>query len=640
MSDTGSNLSDFIYDYLSKIAKANADKSYDVTGTVTRVEDGIAFVKFENEKIETPVEQTISVKPGDIVKVRVSERKAWIIGNSTVPPTGDAKAIEAATEAGLAKIEAAAAQKSAAIAEEKADDAIEAATVGVDQKLSAYDAAVQEFTNLLANAYGMYRSEIPDPNNPGAFVYALHNAPTYETSTFAMFANSNGLFMATRDDVDDTWTITSALASDGSALVNILTAVGINAEWIKTGTLTLGGMNNTYGVLHVLNEDGELVGEWDKDGIDLINRGYTSTAQLWSTVYDPDNPDRFLRRARLSEGALWFEENNWGSAIGFNATGIDWHQNGYLVLHFNADWGASDGTSAPSARLYTAADFMIKAMHSVGGDPYIHFYGSNSDLYYAANEHYFISSFDQTTQYRLGFTVYGNARVDKSTDSGATWATDHYLLKTTENAKGIQTPNTAGYTTDDYGNPVHQRSTNTDTWNIKNNAGTNKFSVNFETGETTMATPLAISQGGTGATTRLAAFKNITNQNVGSNAQYFVTLTQNWASAGYSSKADVLTALNIKCPALWSGGLSAVNKQITFTWGGYNAYIIGGTAGGTSYTTVIIPANDLRTSQANYLISDESAYVTFGIWYNGSTGYLKLTGKNGSGSLAHVWGMN
>lgn len=241
MSDVGSYLSDYIYDYVSKVAKANADKSYDVTGTVTRVEDGVAFIQFENSSIETPVEQTISVKPGDNVKVRVSGRKAWVVGNSTVPPTGDAKAIEAATEAGLAKIEAATAQKVAGVAEEKATTAIEAATTGVDNKISAYDSAVQEFTNLMANAYGMYRSEISDPINPGANVYALHNNSTYDGSTFAMLLNSNGLYVLNRDTTSDPWTVVSASASDGAALVESITANSAIIDKLLSKDVTVTG---------------------------------------------------------------------------------------------------------------------------------------------------------------------------------------------------------------------------------------------------------------------------------------------------------------------------------------------------------------------------------------------------------------
>lgn len=50
---------------------------------------------------------------------------------------------------------------------------------------------------------------------------------------------------------------------------------------------------------------------------------------------------------------------------------------------------------------------------------------------------------------------------------------------------GLKTNNAAGYTINQYGNFQHQRNTNTDTWNIVNNAGTNTFGINFETGAAT-----------------------------------------------------------------------------------------------------------------------------------------------------------
>ena len=56
---------------------------------------------------------------------------------------------------------------------------------------------------------------------------------------------------------------------------------------------------------------------------------------------------------------------------------------------------------------------------------------------------------------------------------------------------------------------------------------------------------VAIANGGTGATDRLNAFKNLTNQNVGSSPTHFVTFTSSWATAGYSSLANVKTALGL-----------------------------------------------------------------------------------------------
>ena len=56
---------------------------------------------------------------------------------------------------------------------------------------------------------------------------------------------------------------------------------------------------------------------------------------------------------------------------------------------------------------------------------------------------------------------------------------------------------------------------------------------------------VALANGGTGATTRLAAAKVLTNENVGTGAQYFVTLTSNWGKFGYSSTANAKSVLGI-----------------------------------------------------------------------------------------------
>ena len=47
----------------------------------------------------------------------------------------------------------------------------------------------------------------------------------------------------------------------------------------------------------------------------------------------------------------------------------------------------------------------------------------------------------------------------------------------------VQTPHAAGYKTDVYGNPQHSSTDNTNTWCIKNNAGTAQFQVNYQTGK-------------------------------------------------------------------------------------------------------------------------------------------------------------
>ena len=56
---------------------------------------------------------------------------------------------------------------------------------------------------------------------------------------------------------------------------------------------------------------------------------------------------------------------------------------------------------------------------------------------------------------------------------------------------------------------------------------------------------VAIANGGTGATTRLKGLQALTNENVGTSAQYFLTITSSWGKGGYSSTANAKTVLGI-----------------------------------------------------------------------------------------------
>lgn len=60
-----------------------------------------------------------------------------------------------------------------------------------------------------------------------------------------------------------------------------------------------------------------------------------------------------------------------------------------------------------------------------------------------------------------------------------------------------------------------------------------------------LSSPLDISNGGTGSSTRLGAAKNLTNENVGTSATYFCTLTDSWGKFGYSSAANARSAMGL-----------------------------------------------------------------------------------------------
>lgn len=86
------------FEIIKDIARARNRKTtsaYDVAATVTRIEDGIAWVHIDGGVDETPVKLTVAAHEGDVVQVRVGGGTAWLTGNGTRPPTDDARAIVA-----------------------------------------------------------------------------------------------------------------------------------------------------------------------------------------------------------------------------------------------------------------------------------------------------------------------------------------------------------------------------------------------------------------------------------------------------------------------------------------------------------------------------------------------------------------
>ena len=122
MSKTTKNLVSAI-----KAAGERKTGAYDTQATVTRIEEGTAWVHIPGGVDETPCKLTINAQAGDTVQVRVGGGRAFLTGNATVPPTGDAEALLAKARADAARIYAAKAQEAADVASTTAAGAQETA---------------------------------------------------------------------------------------------------------------------------------------------------------------------------------------------------------------------------------------------------------------------------------------------------------------------------------------------------------------------------------------------------------------------------------------------------------------------------------------------------------------------------------
>ena len=101
----------------------NKKTPYDTEAEVVRVDTEVVWVKIPGGVDETPVQKTVNAKVGDIVQVRVSGGRAFLVGNGTNPPTDDTRANEASYQAQNAEVHAVNAEGAAADAMKSAETA-------------------------------------------------------------------------------------------------------------------------------------------------------------------------------------------------------------------------------------------------------------------------------------------------------------------------------------------------------------------------------------------------------------------------------------------------------------------------------------------------------------------------------------
>lgn len=139
--------------------------------------------------------------------------------------------------------------------------AIVQSRLNTEKQITEYDKAVQMMTSIMANSMGMFETR-EQTENGGVIIYQ-HNKPTLEESDIIWRKSEMGFQVST--DGGDTWN--AGMTADGNAVVNVLSAIGINFDWARGGTLTLGGQNNTNGSMTVLNASGAKIAGMDVNGI-------------------------------------------------------------------------------------------------------------------------------------------------------------------------------------------------------------------------------------------------------------------------------------------------------------------------------------------------------------------------------------
>lgn len=137
-----------------------------------------------------------------------------------------------------------------------------------DRVKSAYNAAMATLQEAIANARGMYETQVVDSGS-GAVITYMHDKPQLNDSTAVIMISEVGITVTPnyKKTPEPDW---YGLQVDGTLIASILNTIGINFDWGTGGTLTLGGDADVNGLLKVLDASGNEIGRWSKDGISML----------------------------------------------------------------------------------------------------------------------------------------------------------------------------------------------------------------------------------------------------------------------------------------------------------------------------------------------------------------------------------
>lgn len=101
------------------------------------------------------------------------------------------------------------------------------------RKISNYEKAMNMLTSLITQSFGVFKTE--EKLEDGSTIFYLHDKPTLNQSMTIWKMTAEAFAVTT--DGGKTWN--AGMDANGNVVVNVLSAIGINAEWINTGELVV-----------------------------------------------------------------------------------------------------------------------------------------------------------------------------------------------------------------------------------------------------------------------------------------------------------------------------------------------------------------------------------------------------------------
>lgn len=173
----------------------------------------------------------------------------------------------------------------------KTTEAVVKARLNTKKQLTEYDKAVQMLTSLITQSFGVFKTE--EVLEDGSTVFYLHNKPTLAESKTIWKMTADAFAVST--DGGKTWN--AGMDSSGNAVVNVLSAIGINFDWASGGTLSLGGKNNGNGLCYLYDSSGNKIATLDSNGLSVLKGTITGSS---ITLGGNGNANGYLRLLNAS----------------------------------------------------------------------------------------------------------------------------------------------------------------------------------------------------------------------------------------------------------------------------------------------------------------------------------------------------
>lgn len=135
---------------------------------------------------------------------------------------------------------------------------------------TARSQALDDLSDRLDAKAGLYSTV--ETTSSGT-IYYLHDKPLKADSSVVWKMTAEAWGVST--DGGQTWN--AGMTVDGTVIASILSTIGLDFDWGTGGTLTLGGNNNTNGLLRILNASGTEIVRGDNTGLTVTNGSISGT---------------------------------------------------------------------------------------------------------------------------------------------------------------------------------------------------------------------------------------------------------------------------------------------------------------------------------------------------------------------------